>query len=135
MDGTHTAQGSGKAERSERRTARPRTTVKAASAWVLRTLALTAAIVTLGAGPSLLAGAPSRSFAATTVTVAASDTLWSIAASHRLPGRSVAATVDAIREANGMDGSSLAAGSTLRVPTTESMDAAFADAGGAAQPR
>lgn len=103
--------------------------VRSALSWLAGTVALTAAIVALGAAPALLAGAPARAFAATTVKVGPCDTLWSIAEGHRLPGASTAETVEAIRQANAMSGSALAAGVVLRVPAVAASDSAYADAG------
>jgi len=69
---------------------------------------------------------PSRASSAIQVTVAPAETLWSIASAHRLPGASTAETVDAIVAANGLEGRTLTAGASLRVPTVGVTDAAVA---------
>ena len=61
--------------------------------------------------------APATSLdASTTIRITHGDTLWDIAAQHRLPGLTTAETVAVIREANGMSSSSLAVGDTLAIP-------------------
>lgn len=50
------------------------------------------------------------------IRVEPSDTLWSIAREHPLPGADTARTVTAIRELNRMRGSDLIAGQALTVP-------------------
>ena len=109
-----------------RRTHRTLRTVAGPIAW---TIALTLAIVVLGVAPTLLSGAPSRSLATTSVRVDPSDTLWTIAAEHRLSGVSTAAMVEEIRRANGLTASNLSAGAVLRVPSAQAADSAYAAAG------
>ncbi len=62
-----------------------------------------------------VAPAPAIEFS-TVVRVEADQTLWDIASQHRLPGTTTAQTVDAIRVANGMEGSALRVGQPLVVP-------------------
>jgi Tfp pilus assembly protein FimV len=109
-----------------RRTHRTLRAVAGPIAW---TIALTIAIVVLGVVPTLLSGAPSRPLAATSVRVGPSDTLWTIAAAHRLSGVSTAAMVEEIRRANGLTASNLSAGAVLRVPSAQAADNAYAAAG------
>lgn len=52
----------------------------------------------------------------TTVHVGATDTLWSIAAQHRLAGRTTAQTVAEIKRLNSMSSSVVGEGSTIKVP-------------------
>jgi len=79
-----------------------------------RLLAAVAAVGLLGAGFALGAhgGAPAPS---TTVTVQPGDTLWSIAAAH-YPGDDVRVRVQDIEQANGLNGPTIEAGQTLRLP-------------------
>lgn len=60
------------------------------------------------------------------VRVSTSDTLWSIAQSNPVPGQGTAATVEQIRALNGLRTSAVAPGATLRVPTLEAPDSAYA---------
>lgn len=62
-----------------------------------------------------VAPVPSIEFS-TVVRVESDQTLWDIAAEHRLPGTSTEQTVQAIRAANGMEGSALRVGQVLVVP-------------------
>ncbi|MDO8963108.1 MAG: LysM peptidoglycan-binding domain-containing protein [Coriobacteriia bacterium] len=79
-------------------------------------VALAALLVCLGSIPRPGQSAPSGATASTTVRVASTDTLWSIATENRIPGRTIAATVAEIRRMNHLADSSLRAGSVLRVP-------------------
>jgi nucleoid-associated protein YgaU len=51
------------------------------------------------------------------VVVHPGDSLWSIAQRHAGPGTDVRAVVDAVRDLNGMTGSTLLAGDVVLVPT------------------
>ncbi len=51
-----------------------------------------------------------------TVTVAAGDTLWSIASAHTKNSGDVQETIDRITEANHLRAASLAPGQKLRIP-------------------
>lgn len=102
--------------------------IRALAGPVAWTIALTLAIVVLGVAPALLSGAPSRPLTSTSVRVGPTDTLWTIAAAHRLPGLSTAATVEEIRRANGLTASNLSAGAVLRVPSAQSAESALAAA-------
>lgn len=48
------------------------------------------------------------------------QSLWEIAATHRVPGATTAQIVELIAEKNGMDGFVVASGSTLLVPIVDS---------------
>jgi Tfp pilus assembly protein FimV len=63
---------------------------------------------------------PASTSSAITVRVAPSDTLWTIASQHRLPGLSTAQMVRVIRDANPQSGT-LTAGAVLQIPA-EAMD-------------
>jgi Tfp pilus assembly protein FimV len=73
-------------------------------------------IVTVGVLPAAGDPVPSQSATSIAVRVAPADTLWSIAAAHRLPGVSTAQMVRLIADANSLSGPVLCAGSVLRVP-------------------
>ncbi|MBE0476731.1 MAG: LysM peptidoglycan-binding domain-containing protein [Coriobacteriia bacterium] len=77
---------------------------------------LSAAVLAVGAAAVRPVGAPAATAPTTTVRVAPSDTLWSIAKAHPLPGASTARTVAAIRAVNGMRGSDLVVGQVIEVP-------------------
>lgn len=63
---------------------------------------------------------------ATTIMVSPSDTLWRIARDHPVTGLTTAETVQALKDLNGLSGSQIVAGSTLRVPRFDAPDAHFA---------
>jgi Tfp pilus assembly protein FimV len=87
---------------------------------------LACAIALVGVLPTARDLVPSRTTAAISVTVAPADTLWSIAAAHRLSGMSTAQTVEAIVEANSLSGRSIRAGSVLAIPAAGVSGTAFA---------
>jgi len=94
---------------------------------------LTVFIVAVGILPA--AGDPVRppSTSAITVRVSSCDTLWTIAAQHRLPGLSTAQMVRVIRDANSLSGT-LTAGAVLQIPA-EAMDGtAYAQVSGVGDP-
>jgi len=62
-------------------------------------------------------GNPGRDLAASSVRVHAGDTPWSIAQSHPVDGLTTAQTADLIIEMNGVDGSCLVAGESIRIPS------------------
>jgi LysM domain len=107
---------------------RARCSVRALAGPASWTIALALAIVVLGVAPTLLSGAPARPLTAISVRVGPSDTLWTIAAAHRMPGLSTAATVEEIRRANALTASNLSAGAILRVPSVQSAESAVAAA-------
>jgi Tfp pilus assembly protein FimV len=94
-------------------------------------LVLAASIICIGALPAAGEGTPSGRTATISVQVSPADTLWSIAASHRLPGTSTAQMVRIITDANSLAGSDLRAGAVLRVPTEAPSDSAYAQAAAA----
>jgi len=79
-------------------------------------LALAAFIVGVGVLPAAGDPVPSGATATIAVTVAQADTLWSIAATHRLPGVPTAEMVRRIKEANVLSGALVTAGDTLLIP-------------------
>ncbi|MDO9556936.1 MAG: LysM peptidoglycan-binding domain-containing protein [Coriobacteriia bacterium] len=83
------------------------------------------AVIAAAVGPSLLRD---RTMPEVTVSikVGKDDTLWEIAAAHRVAGVSTAETVTSICELNGMAGGSIAAGQLLVVPATQHADAVVA---------
>lgn len=95
------------------------------------------AVIVVGSGALMLSrqGVPSGASATINVRVSPSDTLWTIAAANRLPGSTTAATVEAITRANGLRGSRIVSGSTLRVPVVQAPETAFAQADGATTDR
>ena len=97
---------------------------------VLMALVTTALIVSFGALPTRLDGAPSDQTATTTVRVSTGETLWDIAAAHRLPGMDTAQTVQAIMRANGKRTAGLRTGESLTVPVAGTGGSAVAQAEG-----
>lgn len=72
-------------------------------------------------------GAPElANFGTTSVRIQPSETLWGLAAEHPVPGMTTAETVDAIRELNSMEDSSVHAGQVVVVPVAESASTACA---------
>jgi len=90
---------------------------------------LAAFVITLGALPTARDRVPSGATSTIAVRVSQSDTLWSIAASHRLPGTSTARMVELISAANALPQGSLRAGAVVRVPVEVMTDATYAQAG------
>jgi Tfp pilus assembly protein FimV len=91
-------------------------------------LVLAASIVCIGALPAAGEGTPPGWTAIVSVQVSPADTLWSIAASHRLPGTSTAQMVRIIADTNSLAGSGLRAGAVLRVPAEAPSGSAYAQA-------
>lgn len=91
-------------------------------------LVIASVVLAVGLMPTLRDAGPGRTTAAIEIRVGSTDTLWSIAASHRLPGQSTQQAVDAIREANGLRSATLQPGMALNVPTVGITDVALADA-------
>jgi Tfp pilus assembly protein FimV len=89
---------------------------------------LTFFIITVGTLPAVGDPVPSCPSASTTVRVSFSDTLWSIAAAHRLPGFSTAQMVRLIADANGLTTGGLDEGTVLRVPAEAIPDTSYAEA-------
>jgi Tfp pilus assembly protein FimV len=83
-------------------------------------------IVLVGVLPAAGDPVPPRPAATITVRVSQADTLWSIAAAHRLPGLSTTQMVRVIKEANALSFGALGAGDVLRVPAASTAEAAYA---------
>jgi len=90
---------------------------------------LAAFVITLGALPTARDRVPSGETSTIAVRVSQADTLWSIAASHRLPGTSTARMVELISEANALPQGALRPGAVVRVPVEVMSDATYAQAG------
>ena len=90
-------------------------------------LAIAAIILVSGVMPTVRDLVPARQTSAISVTVSHADTLWSIAAAHRIAGMSTAQTVEAISAANGLKRRDLVAGAVLRVPVVGLSDSAVAE--------
>jgi Tfp pilus assembly protein FimV len=93
---------------------------------------LAAFIVAVGVLPAAGDPVPSGSSTAISIRVSASDTLWSIAAAHKLPGVSTAQMVRIIEQANPPADGVLHAGARLSVPVETAPDTAYAQAEAAA---
>ncbi len=93
--------------------------------------ALAAFIVIMGVLPAAGDPVPSSTSASITVRVSPADTLWSIAADHRLPGVSTAQMVRIIVQANTLRGTGLHAGAVILVPSPETPGSAYAQVTGA----
>jgi Tfp pilus assembly protein FimV len=100
-----------------------RRAVRVAPAFWMTVLALF--VIAVGVLPAAGDPLPPRPTASTTYRVSPSDTLWSIAAVHRLPGLSTAQMVRVIRDANAAS-DVLEPGVVLRVPTATGTSAAYA---------
>jgi hypothetical protein len=86
---------------------------------------LATVLALIGVLPTIGSGAPSGTTTAS-IRVRTSDTLWSIAESHPVTGRSTATVVDDIARLNGLRTAAVCPGTILRVPATIAPDAAFA---------
>jgi Tfp pilus assembly protein FimV len=84
-------------------------------------------VVLVGVAPAAGDPVPSGATAAITVRVSASDTLWTIAAAHRLPGLTTAQMVAVISEINSATGE-ITPGTALKVPVDDGAFAAYAQA-------
>jgi Tfp pilus assembly protein FimV len=91
-------------------------------------LVLAASLICIGALPAAGEGTSSARTSTISVQVSPTDTLWSIAASHRLPGTSTAQMVRIITDANSLARSDLRAGAVLRVPAEAPRGSAYAQA-------
>jgi hypothetical protein len=89
---------------------------------------LACAVAVIGLLPTTRDFVPSRPTAAISVSVSPSDTLWSIASAHRIPGMSTAETVQAIVAANRLSGVRVVAGTVISVPCEGIPDTALAQA-------
>ena len=121
-----TDHGSARAQRSIRATRRASTLRIAPVFWMT---VLAALIVAVGILPAAGDPVSAPSAFAITVRVAASDTLWTIAAQHRLPGLSTAQMVRVIRDANPRSGA-LTAGAVLQIPSDAMDGTAYAQVSG-----
>jgi hypothetical protein len=86
-------------------------------------------VVATGGFALTRAGVPSSAAATIRVRVSPSDTLWSIASAHRVPGMSTAETIDSIALANGLTDSALAPGDVLVVPSASPAGPVVAQSG------
>lgn len=91
---------------------------------------LAAIIIGVGLLPTVEGRLPSAQTSTIAVRVSQADTLWSIAASHRLPGVSTSQMVRIITEANSLSQGGIRAGSVLNVPVVPLDSSAYAQAGG-----
>jgi nucleoid-associated protein YgaU len=73
------------------------------------------ASLSLAGGDAALAGDGTPAVAAVDYLVVSGDTLWGIALAHD-PGGDTRATVHAIKQLNGIDGSLIHPGDVLRIP-------------------
>jgi hypothetical protein len=100
------------------RGAHPRTT-RHSHPWltpILWAVALSCFVAAVGLLPTARDLHPTHPASAVSVTVSPADTLWSIAAAHRVPGASTAETVEIITSANHLSGGRLQPGTVLSVP-------------------
>lgn len=88
--------------------------------------ALALFVVTMGVLPAAGDPVPPRSSTSIAVRVSPADTLWSIAAAHRLPGMSTAQMVRLIADTNELSGPGLCTGAVLRVPAELASESAYA---------
>lgn len=79
-----------------------------------------AALGLILAGAFMSMGSPATHVSSSAITVRSGDTIWSLAKQHPVEGLSTAQTVEVIRDLNGLDSSTIAAGSSLMVPADES---------------
>lgn len=96
---------------------------------VLWMAALALFIIAVGVLPAVGDPVPSGSTATIAVRVSPSDSLWSIAAAHRLPGMSTAQMVGLIKQQNALSGGALEAGAVLQVPGEQAPGVAYAQVG------
>jgi LysM domain len=92
-------------------------------------LVLATFVIAVGSLPTAQDRVPSGQTSTIAIRVSQADTLWTIAASHRLPGTSTARMVELISEANSLPQGALHAGAVLRVPVELSSESAYAQAG------
>jgi Tfp pilus assembly protein FimV len=86
-------------------------------------------MVLVGALPTARELAAVQPAAASTVRVAPSDTLWSIAKTHRTAGMTTAETVERIMRLNGLTDATLQAGALISVPADGEPSDAYAQSG------
>ncbi len=75
-------------------------------------------LVAVAVMPTLADLPPRPTEGTTLVRVSPSDTLWSLAREHAVPGATTAQTAQTIRDLNGLGTGHLVAGRTVRVPST-----------------
>lgn len=120
-----------------RTTARPRRAARSTSPWlgpIAGALVVLSAMVLVGGLPTARELAAVQPAAASSVRVAPSDTLWSIAKAHRVPGMTTAETVERIMRLNGLTDATLQAGVLIAVPTEVAPGNAYAQSGSDALP-
>jgi spore germination protein YaaH len=89
---------------------------------------LAAFLITVGLLPTAQDRVPSGQTSTIAVRVSQADTLWSIAAAHRLPGVSTARMVELISEASALTPGAVRAGAVVRVPVEPAADTSYAQA-------
>jgi len=89
---------------------------------------LAAFVITVGLLPTAQDRVPSGQTSTIAVRVSKADTLWSIAAAHRLPGVSTARMVELISEASALTPGAVRAGAIVRVPVEPAADMSYAQA-------
>ena len=130
MTGSMAAYGLGSQRKTRRspdriRTRRCGTSALAPLAWMA---VLAAFVIAVGLLPTAQDRVPFGRTSTIAVRVSRADTLWSIAAAHRLPGVSTARMVELISEANALTPSAVRAGAVVRVPVEPAADTAYAQA-------
>ncbi len=91
-------------------------------------IVLTAFVVGTGMLPTVEDRVPSGQTATISVRVSQSDTLWSIASSHRIPGMSTSRMVELIARANALNDGGIRAGAVLLIPTEGTAPISYAEA-------
>lgn len=90
---------------------------------------LTVSVIAVGLVPTARDRVPASQTSTIAVRVSQADTLWSIAASHRLPGTSTARMVELISQANSLPQGGVYAGAVLRIPAQPAPGGSYAQAG------
>jgi Tfp pilus assembly protein FimV len=99
---------------------------------ILWALALAVFLICVGMLPTAEGRVPSGQTTTIAVRVSQADTLWSIAAAHRLPGVSTSEMVELISTANSLQSSAIRAGAVLRVPAEAPPVTSYAQVGDSA---
>lgn len=114
---------------SDRRARVRRPVTRHASPWtgpIAGALALLSLMAFVGVMPTATELAATPTAAASSIRVAPSDSLWSIAQAHRIPGTTTAETVERIMSLNGLKDATLQPGEIISIPTDELPSTAFA---------
>lgn len=135
---THTGEwGNGRETARRRIAARPRRASRATSPWlgpIAGALVILSAMALVGALPTARELAAVPTAAASTVRVAPSDTLWSIAKAHPVTGLTTSEAVERIMRLNGLTDATLHAGAMIVVPTEGVPSTAYAQSTSEALP-